>query len=96
MATQIHHFLGGRLTAGTSGRFGPVFNPATGEETGAVALAGAAEVDEAVRLARAAWPGWAAVSPLRRARMLQRFLRLVEEHTPRLAETCRSSPSTLT
>ncbi|MGD9508877.1 MAG: CoA-acylating methylmalonate-semialdehyde dehydrogenase [Geminicoccaceae bacterium] len=87
MPTQIPHFLGGRLTAGTSGRFGPVFNPATGERTGEVALGGAVEVEEAVRLARAAWPGWAATSPLRRARLLQRFLRLVEEHTPRLAQT---------
>jgi malonate-semialdehyde dehydrogenase (acetylating)/methylmalonate-semialdehyde dehydrogenase len=87
MASRICHVLGGRLTAGTSGRFGPVFNPATGEQTGEVALGGAAEVEEAVRLARAAWPGWAALPPLRRARLLQKFLRLVEEHTPRLAET---------
>ena len=87
MAVEIRHFMGGRLVAGASGRFGPVFNPATGEQTGAVALASAAEVDRAVEIARAAFPGWAATSPLRRARALNRFLRLVEEHTPRLAET---------
>jgi malonate-semialdehyde dehydrogenase (acetylating)/methylmalonate-semialdehyde dehydrogenase len=87
MTTRIDHFLGGRLVAGTSGRFGAVYNPATGEQTGEVALAGAAEVDAAVRIAREAFPAWAATSPLRRARILNRFLRLVEEHTPRLAET---------
>src|SRR5262245_42399252 len=86
MATQIQHFIGGKLTAGTSGRFGPVYNPATGEQSGEVALAGQAEVDEAVRIARAAFPAWAQTAPLRRARILQRFLRLLEEHTPRLAE----------
>ena len=86
MAAEIRHFMGGRLVAGTSGRYGPVFNPATGEQTGQVALANAAEVDRAVEIARAAFPSWAATSPLRRARALNRFLRLVEEHTPRLAE----------
>ena len=86
MATQIQHFINGRLTAGTSGRFGPVYNPATGEQSGEVALANAAEVDAAVTAARAAFPAWSRTTPLRRARILQRFLRLVEESTPRLAE----------
>ena len=86
MATQIPHFINGKLTAGTSGRFGPVYNPATGEQSGEVALANAAEVDAAVAAARAAFPAWSRTTPLRRARILQKFLRLVEEVTPRLAE----------
>jgi malonate-semialdehyde dehydrogenase (acetylating) / methylmalonate-semialdehyde dehydrogenase len=87
MASRIQHFIGGRLTVGSSGRFGPVYNPATGEQTGEVAFAGPAEVDEAVRSAQAAFPEWSRTTPLRRARILQKFLRLLEEHTPRLAET---------
>ena len=86
MATQIPHFINGKLTAGTSGRFGPVYNPATGEQSGEVALANAAEVDAAVAAARAAFPAWSRTTPLRRARILQKFLRLVEEAAPRLAE----------
>ncbi|MFO1048896.1 MAG: CoA-acylating methylmalonate-semialdehyde dehydrogenase [Geminicoccaceae bacterium] len=87
MATQIPHLIDGKLTVGSSGRFGPVYNPATGEQSGEVALGGAAEVDAAVTAARAAFPEWSRTTPLRRARILQKFLRLVEENTPRLAET---------
>ena len=50
-------------------------------------LASAAEVDAAVKLARAAFPAWAMTTPLRRARILNRFLRLLEEHQGRIAET---------
>ncbi len=45
MTTRISHWIDGTTVAGTSGRIGPVFNPATGEQTGEVDLAGAAEVD---------------------------------------------------
>ena len=49
MPTEIQHFIGGKLVSGQSGRSQPVFNPATGEQTGTVPLASAAEVNEAVR-----------------------------------------------
>ena len=78
MSTQIQHFIGGKFVSGKSGRSAPVFNPATGEQQGTVPLASAAEVDEAVALARAAWPAWAMTTPLRRARILNRFLRLLD------------------
>lgn len=68
-----------------SGRHGPVFNPATGEESGHVALASAAEVAAAVRSAAAAFPVWAATPPLQRARILNRFLRILEERAGELA-----------
>jgi malonate-semialdehyde dehydrogenase (acetylating)/methylmalonate-semialdehyde dehydrogenase len=42
---EIGHFIGGKLVAGTSGKFGDVFNPASGEITGRVSLADAREVD---------------------------------------------------
>lgn len=82
---RIGHWIGGRAIAGSSGRDAPVFNPATGEETGRVALASAAEVAQAVEAAQAAFLGWAATPPLQRARVLNRFLRLLEERTDELA-----------
>ncbi|HSG55614.1 MAG TPA: aldehyde dehydrogenase family protein, partial [Paracoccaceae bacterium] len=72
---MIGHFIAGQAHSGTGERTAPVFNPATGEQTGEVALACAADVDEAVRAAQAAFPGWAATPPLQRARVLNRFLR---------------------
>ena len=86
MSTEIQHFIGGKFVPGNSGRTAPVFNPATGEQQGVVPLASAAEVNEAVALARAAFPAWAMTTPLRRARILNRFLRLLEENQERIAE----------
>jgi malonate-semialdehyde dehydrogenase (acetylating)/methylmalonate-semialdehyde dehydrogenase len=81
---QIGHFLNGRMIAGT-GATGEVFNPATGELSGKVAMGGAAEVDAAVSAATEAWPGWAATPPLRRARVLFKFKEVMERNTKRLA-----------
>ncbi len=53
---------------GVPTRFADIFNPATGEVSGRVTLGGGAEVDAAVRAARAAFPGWAATPPHVRAR----------------------------
>ena len=85
MPTDIPHFIDGRRVAGRSGRTGAVFNPATGEQTGSVALASAEEVREGVAAAKKAFPEWAAATPLRRARILNRFLRILEERTDELA-----------
>jgi malonate-semialdehyde dehydrogenase (acetylating)/methylmalonate-semialdehyde dehydrogenase len=60
---SISHWYGGRSVTGTSGRVGPVFDPARGVQTGEVALASAGEVDEVVKVARDAAREWAA-SPL--------------------------------
>ncbi len=68
--TDLQHFVDGKPFQGTSGRWGDVFNPATGEKTRRVALGGAAEVDHAVRAAAAAFPAWAATPPLTRARVM--------------------------
>ena len=54
--TEIQHFINGKLVPGKSGRTAPVFNPATGEQSGTVPLASREEVDEAVAVARAAFP----------------------------------------
>jgi len=85
MPTDIPHFIGGRRVAGRSGRTAAVFNPATGEETGSLALASTDEVREAVAAAKKAFPEWAGTTPLRRARILNRFLRILEERTDELA-----------
>ncbi len=81
----IAHFINGQSLAPKGARTGPVFNPATGEQTGAVLLASAATVAEAVAAAKAAFPGWAATPPLRRARVLNRFLRILEDRAEELA-----------
>jgi malonate-semialdehyde dehydrogenase (acetylating)/methylmalonate-semialdehyde dehydrogenase len=81
----INHFVGGKEVAGKSGRFGDVFNPATGEIQAKVALASKAEVDEAVKIAAAAFPKWSATPPLIRARVMFRFKQLVEENADKLA-----------
>ncbi|MGV7030901.1 CoA-acylating methylmalonate-semialdehyde dehydrogenase [Methylobacterium symbioticum] len=85
MPTEIPHFVNGTRVSGRSGRTAPVFNPATGEETGAVALANRDEVEAAVAGARAVFPAWAATPPLRRARILNKFLAILEERIDTLA-----------
>jgi malonate-semialdehyde dehydrogenase (acetylating) / methylmalonate-semialdehyde dehydrogenase len=87
MPKEIQHFISGRRVNGRSGRFAPVYNPVTGEQSGQVPLASAEEMAEAVAAAKAAFPGWAGTSPLRRARILNRFLRLIEENAERIAAT---------
>ena len=85
MPTQISHFVDGARVVGRSGRTAPVFNPTTGEQTGTVLLASRSEADEAVAAAKLAFPGWANTPPLRRARILNRFLRILEENIDELA-----------
>ena len=62
-----------------------VLNPATEEEIAHVPLAGVEDADAAVAAAKAAYPGWRAVTPVERARMLRRLAVLVEEHSEELA-----------
>lgn len=83
---DIAHFIDNEDYAGASGRSQPVFNPATGQESGRVALASVEDVNKAVAAAKAAWPEWAATPPLRRARILDRFKSIVWERAEQLAE----------
>jgi acyl-CoA reductase-like NAD-dependent aldehyde dehydrogenase len=57
---RISHWIAGRVVPGTSGREGPIYDPATGVRTHAVDFASSAEVDAAVAAAEAAFPGWRA------------------------------------
>ena len=65
----INHWIGGRRRQGSSGRTGPVFDPATGEQTGAVDFAASDEVESAVQAAKAAFPAWRSLSLARRAEL---------------------------
>ncbi|KAE8439547.1 CoA-acylating methylmalonate-semialdehyde dehydrogenase [Vreelandella piezotolerans] len=82
----IHHFINGQRSEGTSGSAQDVFNPATGQVTGRVALASSADVDTAVQAAQAAFPAWADTPPIRRARVMFKFLELLNANKDALAE----------
>jgi malonate-semialdehyde dehydrogenase (acetylating) / methylmalonate-semialdehyde dehydrogenase len=82
---QIGHYINGQTLAGISGRALDVYNPATGRVTGQVALACDDEVDQAVRAAKAAFPAWSNMPPIRRARLMNRFLALLNENKDALA-----------
>ncbi|MBU0587979.1 MAG: CoA-acylating methylmalonate-semialdehyde dehydrogenase [Gammaproteobacteria bacterium] len=82
---NIGHFIAGRTVAGASGRAQDVFNPATGAVSGQVALANSSEVSAAIAAAQAAFPAWADTPPLRRARVMFKFLELLNHHKDDLA-----------
>jgi malonate-semialdehyde dehydrogenase (acetylating)/methylmalonate-semialdehyde dehydrogenase len=85
ITSDITHYIGGARSAGTSPRAQDVINPATGAVTGRVHLANAADVDAAVAAAQAAFPAWADTPPIRRARVMFKFLELVNQHKDALA-----------
>ena len=81
----ISHFIGGKLHAGSASRSQPVYNPATGATTGHVALANGADINTAVAAAQAAFPAWADTPPIRRARVMFKFLELLNANKDKLA-----------
>ena len=83
--TRIGHYLEGGRVDGT-GRTAEVYNPATGEVQAQVALASRAEVDAAIAAAAAAQPAWGATNPQRRARVLMKFVELLNRDMDKLAE----------
>jgi acyl-CoA reductase-like NAD-dependent aldehyde dehydrogenase len=96
-------YRGWERKASESGRTAPVYNQATAEQSAVVSLASASEVREAVEEAVKIAPNWAATTPLRRSRILNRFLRILEQRIDELAAvitkeipqtTSRSSPNT--
>ena len=86
----IGHFINGKTVAGTSGRFGDIYNPSTGEVQAKVALASKAEMRAAVEAAKAAFPAWSAVNPQRREREMFAFKALVEKNMDELAHMLSS------
>jgi len=82
---RISHWISGATVPGESGRSGKVWNPATGEQSGAVDFATVEEVDRAVQAAKAAFPAWRAVSLSKRAELFFRIRQLMHEHRTDLA-----------
>src|SRR6201996_1202213 len=82
---ELSHFIAGQHVKGTSGRFGDVFNPSTGEVQARVQLATTAEMRKAVDAALKVFPEWSAVNPQRRARVMFNFKSLVEKNMDQLA-----------
>src|SRR6202030_2927870 len=83
--SDIHHYIEGKHAEGTSGRWGDVYNPATGERGRRVAFASAGEVDRAVKAAAAAFPAWAPTPPLTRARILVKYREFLDSEAGALA-----------
>jgi malonate-semialdehyde dehydrogenase (acetylating) / methylmalonate-semialdehyde dehydrogenase len=81
----VDHWIGGRRVPGTSGRTGPIYDPATGRLAREVHFASAEDVDAAVAAAKAAFPGWRAMSLSKRTEVMFRIRNLVETHRHELA-----------
>lgn len=86
MSKMLHHYINGQKVEGTSGRFGDVFNPATGEVASRVPLASRSETAKAIEVAAAAFPDWRDTPALRRARILFRFKELLDTNLDELAK----------
>ncbi len=87
---QIQHWIEGSLAAGASSRVGPVFNPATGEQTGQVALANTEDVDTAVRSAKEAFESWRYSSLTKRQNIMFAFREIMSDRRQEMAETLTS------
>jgi malonate-semialdehyde dehydrogenase (acetylating)/methylmalonate-semialdehyde dehydrogenase len=77
---RLSHWVGGKLVPGESGRTGPVYNPATGEQTHEVDFASIEEVDQAIETAREAFASWRRTSLSKRADIMFRIRETVHEH----------------
>ena len=83
--TDITHWIGGQRVASSGARRQAVYNPATGAVARQLHLAETADVHAAVASAQAAFPAWADTPPIRRARVMNQFLALVNQHKDTLA-----------
>jgi len=86
MTEELMHFIDGVRVKGTSGRFGDVYNPATGEVTKKAPLASADEVRAAIASSAAALPAWSATPPAKRAQVMFNFRDLLYKNMDELAE----------
>lgn len=85
--TRIDHIIDGKRTSGNSGALVAVYNPATGEQVADVAMGGQSEIDTAVASAKAAFTGWAATPPAKRARVMFRMRDILEARADEVART---------
>lgn len=82
---DVVNYINGQLQGTQSGRKQDVYNPSTGKVSRQVVLSSADDVLAAVAAAKAAAPAWADTPPVRRARIMNKFLQLMNEHTNELA-----------
>jgi aldehyde dehydrogenase (NAD+) len=82
---KFNHFIGGEWLAPAAGEYFETLDPSTGEKLASVAQGSSADIDSAVRAARAAFPKWRALAPHLRARYLYNLARLVQKHSRLLA-----------
>lgn len=87
---QVPHFINGARTAGTAAATQPVYRPATGEITADVVLGDGSDARSAVDAAERAFPIWSQTNPQRRARVLAKWVELIEQHKDELAATLSS------
>ena len=83
---MITHWIGGKPSERSPERTGPVYNPATGEVANQVAMASVADVDEAVAVAKAAFPDWRDAPVTKRQRVMFAFRQLVEDNRHDIAK----------
>ncbi|WP_127361405.1 CoA-acylating methylmalonate-semialdehyde dehydrogenase [Actinacidiphila soli] len=82
----ITHWIGGKPVEGTSDRYGPVYNPATGEQEKQVAFASVEDVDAAVAAASQAYESWSQVSLAKRTGILFKYRELLDARRDEIAE----------
>ena len=90
MVRELGHYIDGRRVEGTSGRWGEVYDPCTGDVQARLALAAGEEVQRAIASAEKAQPEWAAMNPQRRGRILLKFVELVNRNMDELARLLAS------
>jgi len=82
---RFGHFINGTWIESASGQYFDTADPSTGEKLASVAQGSAADIDAAVKAARAAFPKWQSITPHTRARYLYAIARQVQKHSRRLA-----------
>jgi len=84
-STEVAQYIQGQRITGSGTRTQPVYNPATGAVSRQVRLGNQQDVDAAVASAQAAFPAWSNTPPIRRARVLFKFLELLNKNKDELA-----------
>ncbi len=85
--TTVEHIIAGARTLGLTSESQPIYNPATGEQSGSVVLGGAAEINKAVDVAKVAFGTWSQTPPAKRARVMFRLREILERRADEVALT---------
>ena len=90
MSNIIGNHVGGSRVSLSGGTLQDVFNPSTGEVSGQVRLSSPKELDDVVKVASEAAVSWAATPAAKRAQVMYRFKRLLEENSEKVANSISS------